>query len=114
MSRRDLQLALYCSTEVLNNRRLRGQPIPKDLREYHDELEAEWGAMSVNGHESCPASDESPTIGAEEVAALLKVSPRQVRRLAQAEPRLGGQMVSGAWVFQRDAVENYASRRDPG
>lgn len=48
-------------------------------------------------------------IGSREAAEVLLVSKRQVQRLA---PNLGGRLAGGRWVFDRAAVEAYASDRE--
>lgn len=108
MNRHGLEWALYCATEVLNTRRLRGQPIPQELRDYHEELDAAWAEMSAAGPKTCAAASAHPTIGVMDVAAMLHRTPRHVRRIA---PSIGGQRVNGTWIFQRAAVEKYARRK---
>ena len=103
--------AYYCAVEVLNTRRLRGQPIPPWLKSYHEELEAEWTALSAHGPRTCQTANTPPTMDAEEAAKLMNCTPRNARRKAEKDPRLG-RIVSGVWVFDRAAVENYARRRE--
>jgi hypothetical protein len=103
-----LKWELLCATEVLNTRRLRGEPIPDELKDYHEEVEADWAAMSGIGRNSCETSEASSTMGVEEVAAMLNRTTRQVRRIA---PSLGAERVNGTWIFQRGAVEEFARTR---
>jgi hypothetical protein len=106
----DLRWAYLCATEVLNTRRLRGQPIPQELRDYHDELESDWAAGSVGGPKTCQAANTNPNLDSEEAAMFMKCTPRHACRMAQKDPSLG-RKVSGVWVFDRAAVENYARTR---
>lgn len=104
MNRHELECAYYCAVEVLNNRRLRGQAIPDWLKRYHDRVDAAWLTASAHGPETGSTAWESPTIGVAEMAALLGVSPRHVRRIADT---LGGRRVSGTWVFNRATAEGH-------
>lgn len=56
--------------------------------------EAEFDSESDSGFDSV-------NIGSREAAELLKVNRRTVQRRAEA---LGGQRVSGSWVFDRDEI----------
>jgi hypothetical protein len=60
-------------------------------------------AMSLERQEfeSDDADSSQENIGSGEVAELLGVTPRTVQRRAEA---LGGQRVSGSWVFNRDDI----------
>jgi hypothetical protein len=60
-------------------------------------------AMSLERQEFESDEEESNSgnIGSREVAELLKVTPRTVQRNAED---LGGQRVSGSWVFNKDEV----------
>jgi hypothetical protein len=104
-----LDWELFCATEVLNTRRLRGSPIPQGLRDYHHEVESDW-EMSGIGRKDCGVANASSTMGVEEVAAMLHCSKRHVRRIA---PSLGAQRVNYTWIFERASVENYVRRREP-
>ena len=108
MNRHELKWALYCAAEVVNMRRLRGEPIPTELRDFADELKATW-EMTGNGHESCPTASVNPILGVMEVAAMLNRTERHVRRIA---PRLGAERVNGTRVFNRAAVEEYVRTRN--
>ena len=107
MNRHELKWALYATTEVLNARRLKGEPIPQELRDFHDELLASWESSDI-GHETGQTTVLSPTLGVMEVAAMLHRTPRTVRRTAAS---IGAQRVNGTWVFDRAAVEEFARRK---
>lgn len=111
MNRHELACAWYCVTEVLNARRLHCQPIPAWLRKYHDNLAAQRATMSADGHETCSPTTDPHTIGVMDVAKLLNVTTRHVRRVARTDANLGAQLVSGTWQFQRDTVEQYAAQK---
>ena len=99
-----LRWQYMCAAEVVNGRRLRGQPIPAGLKQYLQELEADSAEMSGSGPKTCDGADANPTMGVKEVATMLNITERHVRRIAT---RLGGRRVNGTWVFDRDIVENY-------
>lgn len=107
MNRRELRWALYCCAEVLNTRTLRKLPIPADLKDYFEELQNDWAAMSVGGPISCASANQNPNIDAEEAAMLMHCTPRNARRRAEKDPSLG-QRISGVWVFDRAAVEDHS------
>ncbi|MDS1115295.1 hypothetical protein RD149_16170 [Gordonia westfalica] len=66
------------------------------------------------GHEDGPDESDAALSDPELVdtataAAILKVSPRQARRLARTLE--GKQLATGCWVFDRSTVEDYARSR---
>jgi hypothetical protein len=106
----------YCVAEVIRNRRLRGQPIPRWLVEHYRRLEAQiHAAMAQPGHEIGENSDRTTPLGqqhdwitAVEAAAILKLSKRQVTRIA---PDLDGRKAGQGWLFPRESVIRYANER---
>jgi hypothetical protein len=98
-----LQACYFCVAEVIRTRRRVGAPIPGWMRAHYDQLDTEIRGMSRRRHKipeiGCgqPQSDE--WIGVRETAEILKLSKRQVQRIASD---LGGQLISGRWVFNRD------------
>ena len=103
----DLRESYYCASEVIRERRRRGQPIPVWLRQHHARLDAEV-RMSRVGRESTsdrPQLKEDELITAREAAEILDVSKRQAQRLA---PDLDGRIVGGRWLFSKAVVVGYA------
>jgi len=54
-------------------------------------------------------SEREDTIGTAEAAGILRISGRQVQRLAAD---LDGRFIGGCWCFDRLAVQSYAAHRD--
>jgi hypothetical protein len=110
----ELRCNYHCAAEVVRSRQRTGQPIPEWLRRHYNRLDAEV-RVSQSRHEiDCGVDDAAQSehpdqIGTREAATMLKLSKRQVQRLAGP---LGGRIVGAAWVFNRDAVTDYAERRD--
>jgi hypothetical protein len=76
-----------------------GRPTPPTVVRARGILDrALSSAMSLGRQEihAEVAESDSDTIGSDEVAKLLGVTPRTVQRNAES---LGGQKVSGTWVF---------------
>lgn len=63
-----------------------------------------------DGHDEADTALSDPElIDTATAAAILKVSPRQARRLARTLE--GKQLNTGCWVFDRSTVEDYARSR---
>jgi hypothetical protein len=109
----DLRRAYYTCSEVLRNRRLTGAPIPQWLKEHHQRLDALVRGFAPSGAsdgvpgDSAQQSAHDAVIGSAQVARLLGIAPREVRRRAE---QLGGTLVAGRWLFLREAVADYAAR----
>ncbi len=69
-------------------------------------LAALAAAMSPGGHADTPAPlvGEADYMTTDEAAALLGCSERHVRRMA---PALGGRLVGGRWLVDRQAVAEH-------
>jgi hypothetical protein len=113
VNRDDLRAAYYCCSEVLRTRRRVGAPIPDWMTAYFRRLDAAYRGMAPrgpsvveNGDEGTQSKDD--VIGSVEVAKMLSLAPRQVRRRAT---QLGGTLVAGRWLFMRETVAEYAERR---
>ncbi|KZS79940.1 hypothetical protein B4U45_18340 [Mycobacterium persicum] len=107
----DTECAYYCAAHLIRHRQRSGQPIPEWLRRHYDRLDAEIRVMSAAGHESGRAAAElekRELVTAEEAAAVLGISKRQVRRLASD---LDGQLIGGRWLFRLCDVQTYAEGR---
>lgn len=108
LDERDVRVALRCVSELLDTRRLRGAPIPGWLSEHYRRVKA----MSADGgtavRHDAPNCDDDESIGSAEVAAMLGISDRRVREIAEA---LDGIKPARNWVFSRAAVERYAEER---
>jgi len=81
-----------------------GRPMPRSVVRAREILDrALTSAMSLQrrGIGSEEQEYDSSNIGTDEAAELLKVTRRTVQRNAEA---LGGRQVSGAWVFDREAI----------
>jgi hypothetical protein len=78
-----------------------GQPMPPTVARARGRLDRALNCvMSLERQEIGPDAEESTSenIGSDEVAELLGVTRRTVQRNAES---LGGQRVSGSWVFDR-------------
>lgn len=104
----DFRVAFRCVSELLDRRRLQCAPVPAWLVEHYHRMRA----MSACGHEfgSGPAelAEDHDELTTEEVAEMLNLSTRQVRRNAEA---IGGVKPGRDWVFDRESVERYADER---
>lgn len=109
----DLRAAYHTAAEVIRGRQRTGEPIPQWLRAHFERLDTEIRGMSRPRHKIpgigwCqPQLDE--WIGVRETAEILKLSKRQVQRIASD---LGGQLISGRWIFNRDTVTEHRRRLD--
>jgi hypothetical protein len=88
------------------SRRLSGLP---DSRLYGALADALTQAASANGHTDVPEtvvvhSSVQPTVTIGEAAHMLKLSPRQSRRLA---PKLGGRKRAGRWLLDGQAIREH-------
>jgi len=86
-------------------RRLSGLPSST----LHAELAAAFiNAASANGHtdvrETATPPTLQPTVTVEEAATQMKLSRRQVRRLA---PLLGGRIIAGRWLLDQTAIDQH-------
>lgn len=93
-------------------RSINGLPVSRDYQTIAAELHA---AMSASGHPDvrAPAVADagvmSPDVPIEQAAAELGCSKRQARRLA---PSLGGRIVGGRWLIDRQALNEHIEGRD--
>lgn len=94
-------------------RRSSGLPCSALYGELARELHA---AMSASGQSDVPGEPDlhagvvSPSVPIEQAAAELGVSKRQARRLA---PDLGGRIVGGRWLIDRQALTEHIEGRTP-
>ena len=98
-----LRAAYYCAAEVVRDRRRRGQPIPRWLRQHFDELDAQF-RLSQSRHEfDCGGEQSEPEnwITAKEAALMLTCSTRTVQRIAAD---LDGRSIGGRLLFDRCTV----------
>ena len=81
-----------------------GRPMPRTVARARGILQRAVTSMSLQrqGFEDDDSELESNNIGSDEVAELLGVTRRTVQRNAEA---LGGQRVSGSWVFDPDEIK---------
>lgn len=99
--------SLYLATEVIIERRRRGQPIPTWMSQYHAYLDAEIRGVSRSRHDSAEIdgnagqSVQENLIGASDVARILGWSVRKVQR---RKADLGGVFIAGRLVFDRTQV----------
>ncbi len=92
-------------------------PIPSRFLLLQAELAAaaaEVRASATGQHDGAPVapqphSTREDTIGTAEAAGILRLSHRQVQRLAAD---LDGRHIGGCWCFDQLAVESYAHHRD--
>jgi hypothetical protein len=89
-----------------------GRPMPPSVTRARGILDramtlAMTCALSADGRGSDCGDGELESaenmIGTAELARMLSVTPRTARRRAEA---LGGQRISGAWVFDRDDIDD--------
>ena len=81
-----------------------GRPMPQTVTRARGILDRAMNCvMSLERHNSESDSEESNSenIGSDEAAKLLGVHKRTIQRKAES---LGGQRISGAWVFDRDEL----------
>ena len=81
-----------------------GRPMPATVSRARGILDrALSSAMSLERQEfgSDDAESDSGSIGTDEAAELLGVTRRTIQRNAEL---LGGQRISGAWIFDRDEL----------
>jgi hypothetical protein len=80
-----------------------GRPLPKAVAPALAILDRATWAMSLQrqGFGSDETESDSEKLGSREVAELLGVTRRTVQRRAES---MGGQQVSGSWVFDRDDI----------
>lgn len=96
--------AYYCCAEVLRNRRLSGQPVPAWLPTLYARLDAEVRVSRARHEIGCQLRElEDEWIGTAEAAAILGWSQRRVQRRATD---LGGQVVSGRWLFRESLLKD--------
>lgn len=105
--------ALYCVAALVRSRLRCGQPVPTWLHRHFRDLDAAVRGMSPRGPSVVENADggtqsKDDVIGSVEVAKMLSLAPRQVRRRAR---QLGGTLVAGRWLFMRETVADYAERR---
>lgn len=92
-------------------RAINGLPVSRDYQTLAAELHA---AMSAAGQSDvrtpavADAGSMSPTVPIEQAAAELGCSKRQARRLA---PSLGGRIVGGRWLIDRQALTEHIEGR---
>lgn len=92
-------------------RRSSGLPCSSMYGELARELHA---AMSATGQSDVPGEPDlhaevvTPTVTVEQAACELGVSKRQARRLA---PDLGGRIVAGRWLIDRQALTEHLEGR---
>ena len=81
-----------------------GRPMPPAVSRARGILDSALTcSMSLERQDIEPdaAESSSASIGSDEVAELLGVTPRTVQRRAES---LGGKRISGAWVFEKSDI----------
>ncbi len=109
--------AYYLASVGLRAVRRGTTPIPSRFLLLQAELAAAAAEVraSATGHNDGapvapqPHSTREDTIGTTEAASILRLSNRQVQRLAAD---LDGRLIGGCWCFDRLAVASYAAHRD--
>lgn len=103
MGDEDIQAARRCASLLRDRLLLQGVPLPLWLVHHQQRLQA----MSASGHETdsgTPQSSHEHTLGVQEVAEMVNMSPRQIRRDAT---KLGGVKIGRDWRFDsRDVLEH--------
>ncbi|MGV0717858.1 helix-turn-helix domain-containing protein [Mycolicibacterium sp. XJ662] len=90
--------AAHCARIALDAYDKLGKPMPPELLAWVDE--------QLGGGGSDPGTET--LLSAAEVATLLGISPRAVRKAAA---KLGGRKAGSQWVFERKAVDSYGRTR---
>ncbi len=111
-----VQDAYYLLSVGLRGTRRGGAAVPGRFLQLQAELAAaaaEVRASATGRHDVAPVapqqySEREDTIGTAEAAGILRLSHRQVQRIAAD---LDGRFVGGCWCFDRLAVESYAAHR---
>jgi hypothetical protein len=109
--------AYYLLSVGLRTVRRGATPIPSRFLLLQAELAAaaaEVRASATGQHDVAPVapqphSEGEDNIGTVEAAGILRLSHRQVQRIAAD---LDGRFVGGCWCFDRLAVQSYAAHRD--
>lgn len=98
-----LDAARYAVEVAQRARRRNGLPPVASLTALADALDA---AMAVGGQTDTidDAQGDPDYMTTDEAAELLGISPRSVRRMAS---RLGGRLVGGRWLVDRQAVSEH-------
>ncbi len=102
--------AYYLLSAGLRDVRRGGAAVPGRFLQ----LQAEFAAAATGQHDGAPVapqphSEGEDNIGTAEAAGILRLSHRQVQRLATD---LDGRFIGGCWCFDRLAVQAYAAHRD--
>ncbi|WP_062984615.1 hypothetical protein [Nocardia anaemiae] len=95
---RETRTLFHCVDFTLTQRALAGRPAPTTVVALRARLEA--AIRDTTGH----ATTSGP-IGVREASRILRCGERHVRRFA---PEMGGTVISGRWVFDREKVEEFA------
>ncbi len=111
------QDAYYLLSVGLRDTRRGGAAVPSRFLQLQAELAAaaaEVRASATGQHDGAPVAPQphsarEDTIGTAEAARILRLSHRQVQRLAAD---LDGRFIGGCWCFDRCAVVSYAAHRD--
>ena len=103
LSGRNLEVIVYAVRVAQRDRARNGLPRSRDL----DQL-ATAVAQAAGGQPDSPeqVSAQADYVSCSEAASILGCSERSVRRWA---PGLGGQLVGGRWLVDRQAVAEHAA-----
>jgi len=107
----------YLAAAGLRATRRGGAAVPGRFLQLQAELAAAAAvvrAAAVGQHDVAPVAPQphsarEDTIGTTEAAGILRLSHRQVQRIAAD---LDGRFIGGCWCFDRLAVLSYAAHRD--
>ncbi len=109
--------ACYLVSVGLRDVRRGGAAVPGRFLQLQAEFAAaaaEVRAAATGQHDGAPVAPQphsarEDTIGTAEAAGILRLSHRQVQRIAAD---LDGRFIGGCWCFDRLAVQSYAAHRD--
>jgi hypothetical protein len=112
LSDEQVRAAIYCCSALIRSRRRTGAPIPDWMKKHYALLDTQIKGMaprgpSVAGNADGGTQSQHDVIGTREVAAMLSIAPRQVRRRAD---QLGGALVAGRLLFLRETVADHARK----
>lgn len=103
LSGRNLEVIVYAVRVAQRDRARNGLPRSRDL----DQLAAAVAQAAGGQSDSCEQVEvQADYISCSEAASILGCSERSVRRWA---PGLGGQLVGGRWLVDRQAVVEHAA-----
>lgn len=121
LSREELRAACHATSMLVNERRIAGRPVPKEVVALRDLLDAVWRtqpAVSQTGTENGPVAQRvghskgrtqpcPQRVSTAEAAQMLGWHVRRVRRHAD---ELDGRIVAGRLAFDANTIRAFKAR----